>query len=137
MERHLRVFVIATVFGLIFATGMVLASFLQLSAYGDLVAVLFSSERSPLNAAGFFHAGVAGALYAGWSLTLLLLAKNERLAKEKVLWDAIFWGVLLWFVLDNLASVATGASYNLIGNTMFFGMMMWPVTRMRKNTCRA
>ncbi len=118
--------------GLVIALGMILASIFQLSAYADLVSSVFPFNTPETGVSAYFHAGIAGGLYSGWSLTLYLLVKNKHLAKERALWTAIFWGVITWFVLDSAASVATGAIYNIVANSVYFGLLCWPITICRR-----
>ncbi|MEN0067937.1 MAG: hypothetical protein AAGA48_37755 [Myxococcota bacterium] len=54
---------------------------------------------------------IAGGLMAGWGVTLLL-------ADRYTLPQALVAGMLTWFVVDSLGSVAVGAVGNLIPNTL-------------------
>ena len=127
-----RIFLVVTAGGLLIALSMVLASIFHSSAYADLVSLMFPSETPTTGVSGYFHAGLAGGLYSGWSLTLYLVVRNERLAKERALWTAILWGVITWFTLDSAASIANGALYNAIGNTVYFGLLCWPIAMCRR-----
>ncbi len=127
-----RMFQVVATIGLFVALLLVLAALTHSSTYASVTQYAFPSRDIAMDASAFLHVGIAGGLYAGWSLTILMLARHERLAKEPALWNAIACGLVLWYVTDSLASVATGGSYNLIGNTLFFVLMLWPALRMKR-----
>ena len=46
-------------------------------------------------------------------------------------WRAAMGGLLLWFVLDGIGSVASGAWFNVIGNLSFLFLLGIPLWLMR------
>jgi len=126
-----RLFLATTTLGLAFSLVLVLAACTQSTTYERVARAMFPDGSMAMGGAGYLHVGIAGGLYAGWSLTLLLLARNKRLAREPSLWGAIASGLVLWFVLDSGASVLTGGIYNVVGNSLFFGLMLWPTLALR------
>lgn len=127
-----RLFIITTTIGLAVSLLLVLAACTQSAIYEQVVHAAFPSGTIVLDRGAYLHVGIAGGLYAGWSLTLLLLARNERLAREPALWSAISLGLVLWYMLDSGASLLTGGVYNVIGNTLFFALMLAPALALRK-----
>ena len=125
-------FLAGALFGVLFALAMVVAGVTQSSTYAALIATLLPDGAAPLGVAGYLHASVGGALYAGWALTLWLVARNERLAREPSLWTAILAGLACWYVLDCVGSVAAGAPLNLVGNTVYFLFVAVPVVALRR-----
>lgn len=132
-----RLFAIATTLGLGIALLLVVAACTHSSTYEQVVRYAFPSGGIAMDRSAYLHAGIAGGLYAGWSLTILLLARNERLAREPALWSAISWGLILWYLLDSSASVLTGGVYNVVGNTLFFALMLAPALALRKRATQA
>lgn len=126
-------FVTTAWFGLAFALFLVIAACTQWDTYEVITGSVFPGETVSLGPGAFLHVGIAGGLYAGWALTLILLARNERLAREPALWTAIVWGLVLWYATDSVASVLSGGVYNLGGNTLFFALMLWPALRLRRD----
>lgn len=68
-----------------------------------------------------FSTGVMGAVSLGWGLTLLTLAKQtpsmDR-ALAKALWNSISTGLMVWFVIDGVISLANGFWVNAISNVV-------------------
>lgn len=126
-----RLFLITATIGLIVSLLLVLAACTESSTYDYVASAMFPDGSMAMGGTGFLHVGIAGGLYAGWSLTLLQLARNKRLASEPELWSAIAGGLLLWFFLDSGASILTGGFYNVVGNSLYFGPMLWSTLALR------
>ncbi len=135
--RPQKLFHIVTASGLGIAMLLVLAAITQSSFYADIVQGVFPNHEVAVSRSSYLHAGIAGGLWVGWSVTVLLLARNERLAKEPALWNAISYGLVFWYVTDSLASVLTGGVLNVVGNTFYFGLMLWPALAMKRQTGEA
>lgn len=104
------------------------------SPLDDLVASVFvngSAADVALNAAGRLSIGLTGAVLAGWGAVLWVLARGEVEAQHPRLWSAMAAGLCVWFVLDNAASIANGAHFNLLGNTAFLGLLLPPMLGLR------
>lgn len=82
-------------------------------------------------------AGIAGGLLAGWATTLLILARGvlARGAAQGLdgaaLRRAMAAGLIVWFALDGVASLALGAALNALGNVFFLLALGWPLWRLR------
>lgn len=77
--------------------------------------------------------GIAGALLTGWGWTLLAISRHA-LARDGAhgwAWRAMMGGLLCWFVLDGIASLAAGAGGNVLGNLAFLVLMGAPLLLMR------
>lgn len=78
-----------------------------------------------------FALGLLGAVTLGWSVTLLAATRAaDRLgATGAPTWRLIVGGVLGWYVIDSVISVATGFALNAISNTLFTAALLLPVLR--------
>lgn len=68
-----------------------------------------------------FSTGVMGAVSFGWGLTFLSLAKltsSMERALAKTLWSSISTGLIAWFVIDGVISLANGFWVNAISNVV-------------------
>jgi len=66
-----------------------------------------------------FSTGLMGAVSLGWGLTLYAKAKHSAAmpaATAKALWASVTIGMVIWFVIDTIISVANGYWVNGISN---------------------
>ena len=71
--------------------------------------------------------GMLGATMAGWGLTLAFIVNGPFGKKEKWSRDAIAAGVILWFVVDTIMSVYTGAYFNVGVNVLVLALAGLPL----------
>lgn len=71
--------------------------------------------------------GLLGATIAGWGVFIFFLVKNPFAQREKWAWTCIFWGLLLWYVLDTGASIYHGVLFNALFNTAIFLVALIPL----------
>ena len=71
--------------------------------------------------------GLLGATIAGWGIFIFFLVKNPFAQREKWAWTCIFWGLLLWYVLDTGASIYHGVLFNALFNTAIFLVALIPL----------
>ena len=62
--------------------------------------------------------GMLGATMAGWGVTFAFIVNGPFGKQEKWSRDAIAAGVIVWFVIDTLMSVYTGAYFNIGVNVL-------------------
>ncbi|MEO0322968.1 MAG: hypothetical protein AAF447_08420 [Myxococcota bacterium] len=94
-----------------------------------LYTVWFMGDATPMGPKALFGTGLFGAITAGFGLTIrrlgLGVVANE--IDAPLLRRALLEGLVLWFVTDNTASVATGAYPNVALNVAFLAMLLIPV----------
>ncbi len=78
--------------------------------------------------------GIAGAVLAGWVVTIHYLGRRIERLDAKVLGTALLRGLLTWFVLDGIVSLANGFAYNVLFNTGFLALGMVPVFAILRTT---
>ncbi len=71
--------------------------------------------------------GLLGATIAGWGVYTFFLVKIPFAQRQKWAWNCIFWGLLLWYVLDTGASVYYGVLFNVLFNTVIFLVALIPL----------
>ena len=73
-----------------------------------------------------FSLAVMGAVSIGWAVTLFFIVRAAVALGDKgrPLWNAITAGMISWFVIDSLLSVATGFGLNLAPNTALLAMYL-------------
>jgi hypothetical protein len=104
--------VIVVVFGLFMA-------FLNRTPLFDLFnrgvdPAFWGADAAPVEAQRFqgWAYGVLGATMAGWGVTLLFLARQAFRRGERWAWNSVLAGILLWFVVDEYISLASGVYFN-------------------------
>jgi pheromone shutdown protein TraB len=70
-----------------------------------------------------FSVGLMGAVSMGWALTLLAVIRIADAAT----WRALTGALLVWFVVDNVISVATGYPLNAVSNTLLVAAYLAPL----------
>ncbi|MEN8040132.1 MAG: hypothetical protein ABFR95_01390 [Actinomycetota bacterium] len=78
-----------------------------------------------------FTLGVTGAVTAGWGATMAFAFHRSDNALALSVSRALVPGLAIWFVLDGVVSVSTGATLNLIGNTVLLSLFIPPLVASR------
>jgi hypothetical protein len=95
-----------------------------------LVALLFG-EAVTAGAPAHLATGIAGAVLTGWAITIAVLARNLDALSPHAVGNAVAAGVIAWFVLDSIVSVATGAALNVLGNVLYLVILLVPAWGLR------
>lgn len=77
-----------------------------------------------------FSTGLMGAVTLGWGLTFLSLAKHSANlgAATKPLWGSVTTGMLIWFIVDGVISVANGFWVNVVSNIVLIALYFWAIS---------
>ena len=78
-----------------------------------------------------FSLGLMGAITIGWAVMnygVMRLAFTLG-TQARPLWDAITAGLISWYVIDGICSIATGFALNLIPNTALAAMYLVGLTQ--------
>ena len=119
--------------GAAFPLGVVLGLDAGLAFFVDLVFWPLDGAQNVATPEARLLASIAGGVIAGWGYTLLLLARHglAEQGSEGWAWRAAMGGLLLWFALDGIGSIASGAWANVIGNLSFLFVLGIPLWLMR------
>ncbi len=88
---------------------------------------------APAGDVASFAMGVTGAVIVGWSMTMLMLVRNQSASTLPSTWRALVVGLLTWFVVDGIVSIAAGATGNLVLNAVFLSLFAPPLIATRPN----
>ncbi|MBI5032864.1 MAG: hypothetical protein HZB51_20270 [Chloroflexi bacterium] len=75
---------------------------------------------------------VLGATMAGWGVFLTYLARYPFNKKEQWAWNCLFFGLLVWFVVDTSFSIFYKVYFNAASNTAFLILVGLSVVFTRK-----
>ncbi len=120
---------LAAIFTEITGVLMVIGSLIP-GALDPLVSLIFT-EPVAIDAPARLGLGIAGALMVGWAATIALLVRSINALSPRLLGSATAVGVMSWFLLDGLVSVANGAALNIVGNTVFLVILLLPALKLR------
>lgn len=89
-----------------------------------LMAILSGGETIVLTSALRFCLGLMGAITIGWAVMIfgVMQVAFKLGAQGRPLWDAITSGLIIWYVIDGVCSIATGFALNIIPNTALAAM---------------
>jgi len=73
-----------------------------------------------------FALGVIGGLTAGWAVTIYFVAKFALFKGERWGWIVVTEGLIFWYVLDTVASLAAGMATNALMNTVYAAVFLVP-----------
>jgi hypothetical protein len=96
----------------------------------DLV-FLPGEMNAPAGDAGSFAIGVTGAVLVGWAAMMLVLLSSRSTSSLLDTWRALVIGLLAWFVVDGIVSIAAGAFGNLVLNLGFVVLFAPPLIATR------
>jgi len=116
--------------GLGFATLAAVGATGTLDAIFDLIYLPGDLEH-PAGEVASFAIGVAGAVMVGWAATMLILLRSSSASAMPSTWRALTVGLLAWFVVDGIVSVASGAIGNLVLNVAFLALFTPPLIATR------
>jgi hypothetical protein len=133
-QRWLFVFsLIITIFGL----GVALFSRTPLFAVVDSLInpTFWKANPLPIGVYEFqgWIYGVLGATMAGWGVFLAFIARYPFQARERWAWNALLFGLSLWYVTDTSISLYFGVIFNAVLNTIIFTLAMLPLSFTHKN----
>jgi hypothetical protein len=68
-----------------------------------------------------------GAILIGWLILMLLIVRDPVLSQEPKLWRYMTIGLVVWCVIDSVASILAGASLNAVSNAVLTAGWVVPV----------
>ena len=116
--------------GLAFAALAAAGATGTLNTIFDLV-FLPGEMDAPAGDAGSFAMGVTGAVLVGWVAMMLVLLTSRRVNALPETWWALTTGLVVWFVVDGIVSIAAGAFGNLVLNLGFVALFAPPLIATR------
>lgn len=116
--------------GLAFAALAAAGATGTLNTIFDLV-FLAGEMDAPAGDAGSFAMGVTGAVLVGWVAMMLVLLTSRRVSALPETWWALTTGLVVWFVVDGIVSIAAGAFGNLVLNLGFIALFAPPLIAAR------
>lgn len=116
--------------GLAFAALAAVGATGTLNTIFDLV-FLPGEMEAPSGDAGSFAIGVTGAVLVGWAAMMLVLLTSRRVSALPETWWALTTGLVVWFVVDGIVSIAAGAFGNLVLNLGFVALFAPPLIATR------
>lgn len=120
---------LAAVFTEVTGVVLVMGSLIP-NALDPLVSLVFA-EPVVMDAPARLGMGIAGALMVGWAATIALLVRSIDDLSPRLLGTATAIGVVSWYLLDGMVSVANGAALNVAGNTVFLIILLVPALKLR------
>lgn len=121
------------------AFGGVLAAFPQ-SAPMDLAfnsqidPVFWSDGNLPPEAAAFqsWIYGVLGSVVCGWGIVMAFVVHHPFRERRRWAWNSLAAGIVVWFIMDTTLSAIHHALFNVVFNTVLFGLIIVPLACTRK-----
>jgi len=86
---------------------------------------------APAGDAGSFAMGVTGAVLVGWAAMMIVLLTSRSTSSLPDTWRALAVGLVAWFVVDGIVSIAVGAFGNLVLNLGFVALFAPPLLATR------
>ncbi|MEM1416556.1 MAG: hypothetical protein AAGH15_16715 [Myxococcota bacterium] len=127
MQRHLPlVGTITLVSGLWFALG---GLFPRATGMEAIYEIWFMGDDTPLTRQALFGMGLFGAITACMGAVIRRLGLGIQAGRVDVplIRRALLEGLVVWFIPDNIVSVATGAYPNVGLNVVFLLMLLLPI----------
>jgi len=92
--------------------------------------------QAPAGEVASFAIGVAGAVMMGWAAMMLVLLGSRSTSVLPSTWWALTVGLLVWFVVDSIVSVGSGAIGNVVLNVVFLALFTPPLIATRPGRAR-
>jgi hypothetical protein len=120
---------VTIVFGAVLALSAIAALRAPTLLFLDLVFWPLDGQQANLSREAVFGVSLCGAIMLGWGALMLGLARDEKLSREPRIWQIMTTGMVLWFVVDSLASWLAGAGVNVLSNAVFVVAYLVPVVK--------
>lgn len=72
---------------------------------------------------------ILGGITSGWGVMFWLLATQMYETHYEKLRPIMLKAILSWFIIDSLASIASGAAFNAVLNLSFLALFLYPLSR--------
>ncbi len=118
---------IVIVFGLVTALGAWPPTAGILNFFADLLFWPLDGGQALADPQTRLLAAIGGGVMAGWGVTIYLLADRLYLREPALVRSIILAGVFVWFAIDSVGSVVSGAPLNALGNVAFLVMFLVPL----------
>lgn len=79
-------------------------------------------------------AAISGGIMASWGVMIWMLTDALADAQPHLLRRIVLVAMTVWFIIDSIASVASGGWLNVIGNLAFLAMFVLPARRLASPT---
>jgi len=89
---------------------------------GDILKSVYPGDDPDTQESGLLLIGITGAVMAGWTTLAVILFSDPTTASRPATWRGLAGGLTVWFLLDSTASIATGATLNLVPNVIFLAV---------------
>jgi hypothetical protein len=113
-------------FGLIGAAASIPAAAAPWSMFLDLARWPLDGAQSAASGEARILSAIAGGLTCGWAVMLFGLAAGPIARGDREMRSLFVAGVLTWFGIDSLASLAAGWPGNAALNVLFAAMLLTP-----------
>ncbi|MEM7057291.1 MAG: hypothetical protein AAF557_06875 [Pseudomonadota bacterium] len=81
--------------------------------------------------------GISGGVMIGWGVVLLGLSTKGMAQAPELSLTLMERAIIVWFVVDSVASWIAGAPLNIIGNLIFLVLFLWPIHVLRRGQTTA
>ena len=115
--------------GAVFAASAIPALRWPTLLFLDIVFWPIDGQPATLSREAAFGVALSGALLTGWAVLMLGLARDPKLSREPRVWWLMTSAILVWFVVDSAASWLTGASVNVLSNSLFVAAYLLPILK--------
>ena len=129
-QNGLRFAAFATIaFGLLLALAAWPPLNLPIRLLSDLIIWPFDRTETLLASETRLALAIGGGVMAGWGAMIWQLAGAPMRAAPEATRRIILTSALTWFCVDSAASILAGAALNVLANTAFLALFLWPMRR--------
>lgn len=118
---------------LLFATGAMDDPTGSLSQFLAIIIPGSEGVSAIANAESKVGFAIAGGVFAGFMVMLLLITAPAIERGDKAITRATIYALLIWYVVDSGASVAGGAALNAVSNAVFLILYLLPLLWVRES----
>lgn len=118
---------------LLFATGAMNDPTGSLSQFLAIIIPGSEGVSAIANAESKVGFAIAGGVFAGFMVMLLLITAPAIERGDKAITRATVYALLIWYVVDSGASVAGGAALNAVSNAVFLILYLLPLLWVRES----
>lgn len=134
IEQQLKISAVLTIaFAVMFSFGSHDATDGLVRWFGDLMFWRLGEGPDQLTDINHLADAVLGGVMASWATFVWLLADRFFLRAPREVKSIIMTAMFVWFPIDTIGSIVSGAWLNGIANLGFLAMFVYPISRLKAN----
>lgn len=118
--------------GVVFAIGAATPAAPLVNGFVDLAHFPLDGAQAIQTKSEALTMAIAGGLSVGLGVVIWLLAHHFAASHPQAVAQILTYAALAWYIPDSLGSLLAGAWFNVVMNSGFLALLLWPAHKLHK-----